>query len=104
MENCHPKKTLTCNRWRRMGNIANRTTAYNMRANTEMSSGNLDASTTDADIAALIESTDVRLERSSVKMMPRALIKEIMTTAAPFSGVNLWTGGAVVRNQRVEDE
>ena len=44
-----------------MGNIANRTTAYNIRANTEMSSGNLDASTTDADTAALIESTDVRL-------------------------------------------
>ena len=54
-------KALTCNRWRRTGNIANRTTAYNIRANTEMSSGNRDASTTDADMAALMENTDVRL-------------------------------------------
>ena len=60
-ENGYRNEALTCNRWRRTGNIANRTTEYNMRANTEMSSGNRDASTTDADMAALIESTDVRL-------------------------------------------
>lgn len=62
MENSDQRKALTCNRWRRTGNIANWTTAYNIRANTEMSSGNRDARTTDADMAALIESTDVRLE------------------------------------------
>jgi len=62
MENSDGNETLTCNRWRRTGNIANNTTAYNIRANTEMSSGNRDASTTDADMAALIESIDVRLD------------------------------------------
>ena len=62
MEYGHPNNALTCNRWRRTGNIANNTTAYNIRENTEMSSGNRDASTTDADMAALIESTDVRLD------------------------------------------
>lgn len=64
-ERSHQKRTLsllTCNRWRRTGNIANSTTANSMSENTEMSSGNRDASTTDADVAALIERTDVRLE------------------------------------------
>src|SRR5258708_39216746 len=60
-ERSHKECSLTCNRWRRTGNIANKTTANSMRENTEISSGNRDASTTDADVAALIESTDVRL-------------------------------------------
>jgi hypothetical protein len=68
-----PNKALTCNRWRRTGNIANRTMAYNMRANTEMSSGNRDPSTTDAHMAALMESTDVRLHDATVKMLLRVL-------------------------------
>jgi len=41
--------------------------AYNMRANTEMSSGNRDPSTTDAEMAALMESTDVSLDDQQSK-------------------------------------
>jgi len=100
--------SLTCNRWRRTGNIANRTTAYNMRANTEMSSGNRDASTTDADMAALMESTDVRLQdqqsNKNKKTCPGHTGNDIMNRSAPFSGVDLWARRAVVRNHSIENE
>jgi hypothetical protein len=73
IENGQPEIPLTCNRCRSTGNIANSTTAHNIKANTEMSSGNREASTTEADNAALIESTDVRLQNDNgQKMMPRA--------------------------------
>ena len=67
-----PDKALTCNLWRRTGNIANRTTADNMRANTEMSSGNREARTTDADMAAFMESTEVSLRNQESKRSLRS--------------------------------
>ena len=91
---------LTCNLWRRTGNIANRTTAYSMRANTEMSSGNREARTTEADMAAFMESTDVRLGRPRVNR-PR---NDIIAALSPLSGVDLRARGAVVRNEGIENE
>lgn len=68
-----------------------------------MSSGNRDARTTDADMAALMESTDVSLDdRQSIGLDLGPY--NIRTTSAPFSGVNLWARGAVVRNQSIENE
>ena len=101
--NGHPNKVLTCNLWRRTGNIAKRTTAYSMRANTEMSSGNREARTTDADMAAFIESTDVRLHDQSQNPVsgPR---NNIIPALSPLSSVNVRARGAVVRDQSVEDE
>lgn len=76
--------------------------AYNMRANTEMSSGNRDPSTTDADMAALMESTDVSLDDQQSK--PCFGSWEQHNVHTPFSAVNLRARRAVVRNQSIENE
>ena len=51
----------TCKRWRKVGNNANACTEKRVRANTPTSVVKRDAKTTDADTAAFMDKTDVKL-------------------------------------------
>jgi hypothetical protein len=55
------KNEQTWIRRRRIGNRANDWTAYRVNANTAKSLGNREASTTEADIAAFMERTEISL-------------------------------------------
>jgi hypothetical protein len=65
-----------------------------MSANTEISSGNRDASTTDAHVAALIESTDVRLENANGENDASNPENNIMTGQRTFLGCKSLDAGS----------
>lgn len=60
-------KPHTCKRRRNIGNNANNCTAKSTRANTDRSSDNLEANTTEEEIAAFIERMDVNLHANNVE-------------------------------------
>jgi len=59
----HRNLGVTCRRFRNIGNKAKVCTENKMRANTARSSDNREARTTDEDMAAFSDSTDVSLSR-----------------------------------------
>lgn len=80
-------------RRRSIGKSANVCTEKRIRPKTAMSSDNLEASTTEEDIAAFMESTEVNLNEPTE--YPAAC--DIPAVNVPLTAVALWPQGGIVR-------